>query len=101
MSSNPRLFKPIHSPPVPRLDRGMAMVLRLAALLLRHWMRVVEADSPLAIRPVERERVAQPVRLLRRHPHPRPARRSPLSNREAFLYRPPTPPATAAMGAPN
>ena len=28
----------------------VAMVLRLAALLLRQWMRVVEPDQPLAIR---------------------------------------------------
>jgi hypothetical protein len=30
------------------------MVLRLAAFLPRHRMRIVEADQPLAIRPVQR-----------------------------------------------
>ena len=41
------------------------MVLRLAALLLRHRMGVVEADQPLAIRAMQRERIIQPVRLFR------------------------------------
>ncbi len=47
------------------------MVLRLAALLLRDWMCIVEADQPLAIRSVQRERVVDPMGLLRRHGHPR------------------------------
>jgi hypothetical protein len=47
------------------------MVLRLAALLARHWMGVVEADQPLAIRPVQRQRIIQAVRFLRRRRHSR------------------------------
>src|SRR5208282_3595100 len=47
------------------------MVLRLAALLPRDRMGIVEADQPFAIRPVQRQRVVQPVRLVRRHRHPR------------------------------
>ena len=40
------------------------MVLRLAAFLPRHRMGVVEAGEPLAGRPVQRQRVIQPARLL-------------------------------------
>src|SRR5207248_7897087 len=47
------------------------MVLRLATLLSRHGMSVVEADQPLAIRAVQRERVVDAVWLLRRRRHPR------------------------------
>lgn len=47
------------------------MVLWVAALLPCHWMRIVEADKPLAVRPVQRERVVDTMRLLRRHRHPR------------------------------
>ena len=47
------------------------MVLRGAALLPRDRMGVVEADQPLAIRPVQGERVVDAVRLLRRCRHPR------------------------------
>ena len=46
------------------------MVLRLAALLPRHRMGIVEAGQPLAIRTVQRQRIIQPVRLLRRDRHP-------------------------------
>jgi len=45
------------------------MVLRFAALPLRHWMGVVEPDQPLAVWPVQRQRVVDAVRLLRRHRH--------------------------------
>jgi hypothetical protein len=34
-------------------------------------MGIVEADQPLAIRPMQRERVVDAVRLLRRYRHPR------------------------------
>ncbi len=47
------------------------MVLPLAAPLPRDRMRVVEADQPLALRPMQRERVVDAVRLLRRHRNPR------------------------------
>jgi len=43
----------------------MTMVLRSAALLPGHGMGVVEADQSLAIRPMERERIVDAVRLLR------------------------------------
>lgn len=55
------------------------MVLRLAALLPRHRMGVVEADQPLAIRPVQRQRVVDAVRLLRRFRHPRPHEANPMA----------------------
>jgi hypothetical protein len=45
------------------------MALRLAAPLPHHRMGNVEPDQPLAIRPVRRERVVQPMRLLRQHRH--------------------------------
>jgi hypothetical protein len=38
----------------PDRPQALAMVLRLAALPLRHWMRVVEPDQPLAVWPVQR-----------------------------------------------
>jgi len=47
------------------------MVLRLAALLPCHRMGVVEADQPLAVRPVQCQRLVDAMRLLRRHRHPR------------------------------
>ena len=49
----------------------MAMVLRFAALLPPDRVGVVEADQPLAFRPVQRERVVDAMRLLRRHRHSR------------------------------
>ena len=58
----------------------MTMVLRLAALPSARRMRVVESDQPLTIRSVERQRVVEAMRLLRRRghthhhePHPMPA----------------------------
>ena len=45
------------------------MVLCLPALLARYRMGVVEANKPLAIRSVQRQRIVQPVRLLRRYRH--------------------------------
>jgi hypothetical protein len=47
------------------------MVLGLAAPLARGWMGVVEANQPLTIRPVQRERIVDAVRLLRRRWYPR------------------------------
>jgi hypothetical protein len=47
------------------------MVLWFAALLTRHRMGVIEPDQPLAVRAVKRQRVIEPVRLLRRDGHPR------------------------------
>lgn len=41
------------------------MVLRLATLLPRHRTRIVEADQPFTARPVQRQRLVQPLRLLR------------------------------------
>ena len=45
------------------------MVLRLSALPPPDRMGVVEADQPLAVRSVQRERVVDAVRLLRRYRH--------------------------------
>ncbi len=47
------------------------MILRLPALLLCHRMRVVETDQPPTIRPMQRERIIDAMRLLQRHRHPR------------------------------
>ena len=47
------------------------MVLRITAFLPADRMRVVEPDQPLALRPVQRERVVDAVRLLRRRRHSR------------------------------
>ena len=47
------------------------MILRPAPLLPPHRMGVVETDQPLSTRPVQRQRVVQPVRLLRRRRHSR------------------------------
>ena len=47
------------------------MVLRLAGPLPRDRMGIVEPDQPLAIRPVQRERVVDAMRLLLRHRHAR------------------------------
>jgi hypothetical protein len=44
----------------------MAMVLRVAPPLTSDRMSVVEPNQSLAVRPVQRERVVQPMRLLRR-----------------------------------
>jgi len=55
------------------------MVLRLAALLLRHRMRVVETDQPPTIRPVQCERVVDAVGLLWRHRHPRDDEANPVT----------------------
>ena len=68
-------------PVLVRLDRPqpVAMVLRLAALLPRHRMGVVEADQPLAAGAVQRQRVIKPVRLLRRHRRPRHHEADPMA----------------------
>ena len=47
----------------------MTMVLRSAALLPGHGMGVVEADQSFATWPMQRERVVDAVRLLRRYRH--------------------------------
>jgi len=47
------------------------MVLRFAALLPVDGMSVVETGPPLALWPVQRERVVDAVRLFRRHRHAR------------------------------
>ena len=47
------------------------MVLRRAVPLPADRMGIVEPYQPLATRPVQRERVVQPVRLFRRRRHPR------------------------------
>ena len=49
----------------------VAMVVRLAALLPRDWVGIVESDQPLALRAGQRERVVDAVRLLRQHRRPR------------------------------
>jgi len=49
----------------------MAMVLRFAALAPADRMGIVEACQPLPVRPVQRQRIVDVVRLLRRHRHPR------------------------------
>ena len=43
------------------------MVLGLPARLPRDRMGFVEANQPLAVRPVQRQRIVQSVRLLRRY----------------------------------
>lgn len=67
----------------------VTMILRLAALLPRHRVRVVEADQPPAIGTVQRERAVRPLRLLRRRRHPCPhqggASASPARRRRARL----------------
>jgi hypothetical protein len=55
------------------------MVLRLAASPPRHPMGVIEADQSLAVRPVQRERVVDAVRLLRRHGHTRHHKPDPVA----------------------
>ena len=55
------------------------MVLRLAALLPCHSMGVVEADQPLAIRAVQRERVVDAMWLLLRHRHLRHDEPNPMA----------------------
>ena len=45
-------------------SQTVAMVLRLTALLRCHAMGIVEADQPLASRPVQGQRVVDAVRLL-------------------------------------
>ena len=57
------------------------MVLRLTALLSRHWMGVVEPDQALAIRPVQRQRVIQAMRLCRRYCDPRHHEPNPMAAR--------------------
>ena len=47
------------------------MVLRFTTLLPRDRMGIIEADQPLAVRPVQRQRVVDAMRLLRRHRRPR------------------------------
>ena len=47
------------------------MVLRFAALLPRNRMGVVEADQPLTIRAVQRQRVIDAMRLFSRRRHAR------------------------------
>ena len=47
------------------------MVLRPTPNLPPHRMGVVEPDQPFAVRPMQRQRVVDAVRLLRRHWHPR------------------------------
>ena len=58
----------------------MAMILRVAALLLSNRMRIIKSDKPLPTSSVQRQGIIQPVRLFcfhwnpRNHkPHPMPA----------------------------
>ena len=55
------------------------MILWLAAPLFRHRMRVVEPDQPLAAGAVQRERLVDPMRLLRRQWHPRHDKSDPVA----------------------
>ncbi len=57
----------------------MPVVLRSAALAPRDRMCIVKADKSLAIRPVQRERVVDAVRLRRRHWHPRHREPNPVA----------------------
>jgi hypothetical protein len=45
----------------------MTMILRIAALLLPHRVRVIKSNQTLPISPMQRKRVIQSVRLLCRH----------------------------------
>ena len=45
------------------------MVLRLSAHPLADRMSVIETNQPLAMRPMQRQRVVDAVRLRRRHGH--------------------------------
>ena len=47
------------------------MILRISSLLPFHRMGIVEPNLAFAVRPVQRERVVDAVRLLRRDLHPR------------------------------
>jgi hypothetical protein len=49
----------------------MPMVVRLATPPSANRMSIVKADHPLAIRPMQRQRVVDAMWLLRRHRHPR------------------------------
>lgn len=55
------------------------MALRLAALLPTDGMRIVEADQPLAIRPVQGQRVVDTMGLLRRDLYTRDDEPDPVS----------------------
>jgi hypothetical protein len=48
------------------------MVLRLATLPPTDRMSIIESDQPLAVGSVQRQRIIEAVRLLRRHRHPSP-----------------------------
>ena len=58
----------------------MLMVVRLSALPPPDRMGVVEADQPLAVRSVQRERVVDAVRLLRRRKDPCYDRSNPMAS---------------------
>jgi hypothetical protein len=78
----PEVFEQRRSVPVVvTLDRAqaVAIVLCLPALLPLHRMGIVEADQPLAIRPMQRQRIVQPVRLLRRRRHLRHHKADPVA----------------------
>jgi hypothetical protein len=45
------------------------MVLRLPALAPRHRVGIVEADQPLAVRSMQRERIIEAVWFVRRYRH--------------------------------
>ena len=47
----------------------MTVILRATAFLPPHAMRIIESGQPLTVPPVQRERVVDAVRFLRRHWH--------------------------------
>ncbi len=55
------------------------MVLRLTPLLSADRMRIVEADQPLAVRPMKRDGIVDAVRLLWRDRHARHDKPDPMT----------------------
>jgi hypothetical protein len=64
---------------VPRFNRGMAMVLRLAPLSPADRMRIIEAHQPLAIPPMPCQRVVDTMPVFRRCGHPRDGEPDPMT----------------------
>ena len=65
-----------------RCPKPMAMVLRMTAPLSSYRVSIVEPNQPLAVRPVQSERIVEAMRFLRRdrytrhhEPHPMTALR--------------------------
>jgi hypothetical protein len=55
------------------------MILRIAAFLLPDGMSVIESNQPFTVRPMQRERVIESMRLLRRNRNPRDYKSNPVT----------------------